>query len=95
MSKIYVIRKGKHLLGPYNFEELAAVGLETTDVIWYEASKDYHYDISDFEHLMIKKKSSIAIQKLFGRRFIRRRIIFKRNLDRTLNFLQARITSLL
>lgn len=95
MSKIYVIRKGKHLLGPYSYEELAAVGIESTDVIWYEASQEYHFDISDFEQLIIKKKNKVAIQKLFGRRFIRRRIIFKRSIDRTLNFLQARITSIL
>jgi len=94
MPNIYVIRKGKHLLGPYSFEEIKSTGLRQTDVVWYKASPDDQYEASDFESLMMQKKNKLTIQNLFGRRFIRRRIIVRRGIDKTLHFLQARITGI-
>ncbi len=41
MDKIYVLKKGKFISGPFTLEYLQQKGLKSLDKIWYESLSDW------------------------------------------------------
>jgi hypothetical protein len=41
MEKIYILRKDKLIIGPFNSKKIAQKGLKVTDKIWYEGLEDW------------------------------------------------------
>ena len=41
MDKIYILKKGKFISGPFQLEQLKSNGLKESDKIWYEGLADW------------------------------------------------------
>lgn len=41
MNKIFILKKGKYISGPYSLEQLQQKGLRATDKVWHDGLGDW------------------------------------------------------
>ncbi|WP_298299401.1 GYF domain-containing protein [Hydrotalea sp.] len=51
MEKIYILRKGKLIIGPFNLNKIAKRGLKISDKVWYEGLEDWT-PVEELSHLV-------------------------------------------
>jgi len=70
MNKIYVLKKGKYMYGPYTLEELKNNNPKIGDKVWYEGLKDW-IPVEKFEHLAtyeLENEHNEKVKKTFFKR---------------------------
>ncbi|MDE3125379.1 MAG: DUF4339 domain-containing protein [Bacteroidota bacterium] len=50
MEKIYILRKGKLIIGPFNISKITKRGLKISDKVWYEGLEDWT-PVAELAHL--------------------------------------------
>ena len=70
MEKIYVIRNGKNLLGPYTLEGIKRKGIYSTDVVWFEGIPN-NTPALEMDDLKDAFKEEIPAYKMMKRRLRR------------------------
>ena len=73
MDKIYVLKKGKFISGPFQLEQLVSNGLKESDKIWFEGLADWKEAktlqnhavpiLSESESIKDQKQNKISLLK--------------------------------